>query len=140
MRITVTGWRGLRAEYNRAGIVAFLTDTAQTAHRVFRSGSEASHGGRVYRRAGGAVHRASAPGAWPARMTGRLLGSIRTQVTQTEAQIGTNARSDRGFPYPIVLRKGSKKMARRKMSDTALKEALPMARKRMKPFARFRFG
>lgn len=140
VRLEFKGWRGLRAETNTAGIIAFLTDTAQTAHRIFRTGSEASRGGRVYRRAG-RDHTASAPGDWPARDTGRLLGSIRTVVTRSQAEIGTTARSDRGFPYPIVLRTGSRKrkIARRKMSDTALKEAVPLSRKRMQPFARFRF-
>jgi hypothetical protein len=129
-----TPWRNITAIKDKAAIQRWLQDVASTAHRVFRAGSEASRGGRIYRKRGGRVHRASAPGAWPARDSGGLLGSIRTVVTQSSAEIGTSRH------YSGYLRSGTRKMARRKMSDNALREAIPMARGRMGSFARFRAG
>lgn len=63
----------------------------------------------------------SAPGAWPNTRTGRLLGSIRTRVTDTEVTISTNTH------YSMFLRHGTSKMGRRKMSDNALEEGLRAA-------------
>ncbi|UPT53287.1 virion morphogenesis family protein [Synechococcus phage Yong-L2-223] len=51
------------------------------------------------------------------------MGSIRTRTTLTETTIGTNQ-----F-YSKFLRDGTRKMARRKMSDDALQEGTEEARK-----------
>jgi hypothetical protein len=90
--------------------------------------------GRFYRLRGGKMHQASAPGEYPARRTGALSKSIRSHVGGAEATIGTT------IFYGRFLRKGTSKMKRRKMSDTALATAVPVALKRAGRFARFRFG
>ena len=64
----------------------------------------------------------SAPGAWPNVQTGRLRDSIRKEVTSTSVTVGSNT------PYSGYLRSGTSKMARRKMSDNALKEGMRGAR------------
>jgi hypothetical protein len=64
----------------------------------------------------------SAPGAWPNSRTGRLSGSIRSVVTSDSVTIGTST------PYSGFLRRGTSKMARRKMSDNALEEGMKAGR------------
>lgn len=80
--------------------------------------------GRVYRRRGGS-HRASAPGEFPARDSGRLVRSIKKRVTLREATVGTT------MFYAKFLADGTSKMARRKMSEDAMKKALPRIRGRV---------
>lgn len=140
LKISLKPWRPIRAVYDKAAVLAWLADTGRTAQRIFRVGSLKSRGGRLYIRRGGRAHRASAPGDWPARDTGRLLGTLKARVTLQQVEIGTSATSDRGFPYSLALRTGTRKMARRKMSDDALKEALPITRARRRAFAKFRRG
>jgi phage gpG-like protein len=65
---------------------------------------------------------ASSSGQYPAVRTGRLRASIRTVVTDSSVTIGTNTR------YSMFLRTGTSKMARRKMSDDALKEGMHAGR------------
>ncbi len=65
---------------------------------------------------------ASDPGAWPNNRTGRLGRSIRSVVSTDEVTIGTS------MFYSIFLRRGTSKMARRKMSDNALQEGMKKAR------------
>ena len=147
IRLVFTPWRNLRARLDLAAIKAFLDDTARTAHTKLRSGMERSRGGRTYthflrtNRATGAIfpafprgapHTASAAGDYPARDTGALMGSIRTGVTQWEAEIGTNRH------YSLFLVHGTSRMAKRKMSKEALQAAIPIARGRMRPFATLR--
>lgn len=121
-------WRRIKVENAKDVIARFLQDVARTTHFTLRAGMEASRGGKVHR----GRRPASRPGAYPAVQTGRLKGSIRQTVTATEATVGTNTH------YAIYLRRGTRKMARRKMSDDALKHAVPIARARMGRFARFR--
>ena len=65
---------------------------------------------------------ASSPGEYPAVRSGRLRSSIRHVVTGDSMTIGSN------MFYSIFLRLGTRKMARRKMSDDALKEGMTKAR------------
>jgi hypothetical protein len=65
---------------------------------------------------------ASAPGAWPNSRTGRLRGSIRHETTSNSVTIGTS------MPYSGFLRTGTSRMARRKMSDNALREGMRHSR------------
>lgn len=124
----------LKAEMDAARIQRFMQEVARASHFKFRSGMEASRGGRVYRLKGGRLHTASAPGAYPARRSGALMGSIRTEVTKDQVTIGTNK-----F-YAKFLRYGTRKMAKRKMSPEALREGYLMARPNLGQFARFRRG
>ena len=67
---------------------------------------------------------ASKSGQYTAIRTGRLRRSIRSRVTDTSVEISTNT------PYSGYLRYGTRKMARRKMSDSALREGMAAAKKR----------
>ena len=129
-----TPWQSFRAIKDDALIRAWLERLAKRTHFFFRSKMEASRGGRVYRGRGGRTHRASAPGDFPAKDSGRLIGSIRTRVTANEMEIGT------GMFYAIFLKNGTRKMARRKMSSDALREVLPTERPHLKGFARWKRG
>jgi hypothetical protein len=83
------------------------------------------HSGRIYRRRGGRRHQASVnrPGAeYPANDSGRLLASLKSRQTKDSATIGTDAH------YAKYLRTGTRKMARRKMSDHALTEGAEAAK------------
>lgn len=126
-------WRRFTAYRDKLAVRNFIEDTAETAERRLKRGMRSGKSGRVYRRRGGS-HRASAAGEYPARDSGELFGSIRKRTSQREATIGTTKK------YAIYLRLGTSKMARRKMSDDALKETTPITRGRMKPWARFKRG
>jgi hypothetical protein len=84
--------------------------------RIGKASEEAFRGGM------GQYPDASAPGAWPNSRTGGLKGSIRSVVTSDSVTIGTS------MPYSGFLRHGTSKMARRKMSDNALKEGMHAGR------------
>jgi len=84
-------------------------------HKVGEAGTEAFRGGM------GSYPPSSAPGAWPNNRTGRLSASIRSEVTSDSVTIGTNTH------YSGYLRNGTSRMARRKMSDSALEEGIRAA-------------
>ena len=90
-------------------------------HSVGEAGTAAFRGGM------GKYPPASAPGAWPNSRTGSLLKTIRYEVGGGGAfndtvTIGTD------MPYSIFLRAGTSRMARRKMSDDALKAGIRAGR------------
>lgn len=125
-------WRRFQAMRDDALIQRWLQEVGDKTHGYFRARMEASRGGRVYRRRGGAIARASAPGAFPAVQSGNLRGSIRKRVTSREVEIGTS------MFYSKFLKHGTRKMAKRKMSSDALREVLPGLRPRLRGFARWR--
>ena len=125
-------WRRFQAIRDDALIQRWLQLVGERTHGYFRARMQASRGGRIYRRRGGAMHRASAPGAYPAIMTGALVRSIRKRVTAREVEIGSNV-----F-YARYLKNGTRKMAKRKMSSDALRETLPGLRGQLRGFARWR--
>jgi phage gpG-like protein len=90
----------------------FLTAVGNEAQRVFRNGMAGGHSGRIY---GG--HKASAAGEFPASRTGALAASIAVVVGQDQVEVGT------GMPYSIYLRYGTGRMAKRRMSEDALRIA-----------------
>lgn len=120
MRLNFEGWGRLRAIVDRDIIKVWLGRVAEESENVFRAGMLGGHSGRIYNRRRG-LHQASAPGEYPANDSGALLESLRTRTTSTEATIGTNMR------YSRWLRGGSRRMARRKMSDNALIEGAERA-------------
>lgn len=109
----------------------FLDAVGDESVKAFRRGIRSGKSGRVYKRRGGS-HRASAPGEYPAKDTGALQASIDTARTPDSVQIGT------GEFYAIFLRNGTRKMARRKMSDNALQEGSQRARGRLKNWVGFK--
>jgi phage gpG-like protein len=104
-------WRTFRAKKDAGTIRSWLRKVADASESAFKKGMPGSP--------------PSSPGQYPAVRTGRLKGSIRTVVSSDEMTIGTN------MHYSIYLRRGTRKMARRKMSDDALKEGLEKARGRL---------
>lgn len=126
-------WREFHAFRDIRATAAFLLDTAAEAERIFRRGISSTKTGRVYRRSGGRLHQASKAGDWPARDSGELYQSISSRVTGiTRMEIGTTK------AYSIYLREGTSRMARRKMSDDALREALPVTRARSQTWVKWR--
>ncbi|MBO4228446.1 hypothetical protein [Bradyrhizobium neotropicale] len=110
IQLEFTPWNEFYARKNTGEIEGWLQRVAKASEQAFRAGAS-----RAY-------PPASSPGAWPARRTGGLLGSIATEVTSTSMTIGSN------MPYSKYLRQGTSKMARRKMSDNALQEGMFRAR------------
>ena len=108
-------WARFRARRMPKVTTSWLRRVRNEATITFRAGMLGPHTGRIYRRRG-KPHQASAPGEYPAKDTGRLLASLKAASNPQEAVIGTN------MPYSKWLREGTRKMARRKMSDNALRE------------------
>ena len=117
IRIEIKPWGRFKAAKQQKQIRAWLRAVSNSAKAVFTSGMNGRHSGRVYRRRN-RLHQASAPGEFPANDTGRLLASLRGEVSADEAKIGTN------MFYAKFLRNGTRKMARRRMSDDAMKEGI----------------
>lgn len=124
--ISFKPWRRFVARYNRANVRSFLRDAADTSEKVFKAGVSKKKTGIKH---AGLPNRSSRPSEYPANQSGRLRGSIKSRVNASEAEVGS------GMYYSMFLRNGTRRMARRKMSDDAMKEALPSVRKRMKAFA-----
>jgi hypothetical protein len=125
-------WREFLAVFDKRVVNDFLRAVARDSEKAFKDGIRSPKSGRMYRRSGGGSHRASAPGEYPARDTGALEASIGTTVSTWSVTIGT-----RRF-YSRFLRDGTRKMARRKMSDSALTEGVKTARHRLKGFAKWK--
>ena len=79
-------------------------------------------GTEIFRSGMGRWPPASSPGAWPNSRTGNLRSTIRSEVTSDSVTIGTS------MHYSKFLREGTSLMARRKMSDNALKEGMATSR------------
>lgn len=128
MRLIFKPWQKFRAFHNLRNILNFLKDAGQSTEETLRKGIMGPpKTGRMY-----GSHRASAPGEYPANKSGDLASGIRQRVSSTEAEVGTT--DMHGF----YLRMGTRNMRPRKMSDAALKEALPGVRARMKAFAEWK--
>lgn len=121
-------WGRFWAKKNNKIIRQYLRAVKDKSQEIFKRGMLGPHSGRIYARRGGRLHQASAPGEYPANDTGKLLASMRGRVTQIEATIGTN------MYYARFLRTGTTKMARRKMSDNALREGRQASRGKLKGF------
>ncbi len=78
--------------------------------------------GRLYKKKGGRIHHASAPGDPPTIDTGTYNRSIQIDDTDLDRQlvrVGTNLGSDDDstvdFPYPVALEFGTRTIAKRPM-------------------------
>lgn len=108
-------------------VKSWLTATGAAGVKKFKAGMRGSHSGVKYPNL---PRQSSAPGEYPATQSGGLIATIRSKSRlnsakyanlQGEVTIGSNQ------PYSAYLRQGTRKMARRKMSDDALKEGGPEA-------------
>ena len=107
--IEFSPWGRFRARKKPEEIKRWLQSVGDAGVDAFKSGM-------------GEYPPASAPGAWPNRRSGRLRASVRSEVTSSSVTIGTS------MPYSGFLRRGTSKMARRKMSDNALEEGMKGSR------------
>ena len=92
------------------------------------SKEEIQHGnprtGHVYRKKSGRLHRASAPGEYPASDTGQLVNSIHAiQVSGLAVRVGAMAKHGK------YLEEGTSKMAKRPWLLPELEKELPTLRK-----------
>src|SRR5262245_29438183 len=102
--ISFTPWRKFHAFKDKAVIRRWLKTVADASEKAFKNMK--------------GYPPASSPGEYPAIRTGNLRGSISTVVTDDSMTIGSN------MYYSWFLRKGTTRMARRKMSDNALQEGM----------------
>lgn len=116
-RLVFTPWRKFLAFRDMGVTDAYLRRIAATAERIFKDGTNPPKSGRIYIRRGGRRHQASARTEYPARDTGSHFKTISSFSNSEEAVVGS------GMYYAKFLRDGTRKMARRKMSDNALQEA-----------------
>lgn len=131
MSLIFTGWRAFYAYRDYGVDQAYLRRIGASAKKVFIDGIRSPKTGRVYRRRGRS-HRASAPGEYPARDSGRHIATVDYKVSGSEVTVGS------GQEYAAYLRNGTYKMARRLMSDTALNRAIENDTVGIGRFARFR--
>jgi hypothetical protein len=123
MRIEFKPWGRFYATRDQRLIQRFLSEAADIVLKRLRDGlrnppkSGRFYTGRSKRRIQASANRALAE--YPARDTGDLLRSAKRRVGRNEMEVGT------GMFYSRFLRDGTSKMARRKMSDTAMEESLP---------------
>ena len=114
IEIKFTPWRPFRARKDSKVVKRWLKSIGDAGVQAFKAGMKG-------------YPPASAGGAWPHSRTGRLKGTIRSEVGGggsfvDQVTIGTS------MPYSKFLREGTRKMERRKMSDDALKEGMKKAR------------
>lgn len=114
MRITFKPWRELTVDYDRLAVQEWLIASGDAIQAKFTAGLTGGHSGRKY---SNLPNQSSAPGEYPATQSGRLLGGTsKATVYGKEIEVGTTARHAR---YLM----GTRKMAKRKMFDSALQEA-----------------
>jgi hypothetical protein len=102
-------WRPFHARKNHAEIHRWLQALATNSKNIFKSGM-------------GSHPPASSPSEYPARRTSSLHGSVDAVVEGMSMTVGSN------MFYSHYLRHGTSRMARRKMSDNALREAMQTSR------------
>lgn len=82
--------------------------------------------GRIYRKASGRLHRASAPGEYPASDTGQLVNSIHAvKVSGLSVRVGTVA------THGKLLEEGTTRMAKRPWLTPEVTKEIPNLRSRL---------
>jgi hypothetical protein len=82
--------------------------------------------GRIYRKASGRIHRASAPGEYPASDTGQLVNSIHAvKVSGLAVRVGSVAKHGR------LLEEGTRRMRKRPWLTPEITKELPALRARV---------
>lgn len=127
-----TPWRKICAYRDKKIDRDFLGKIAKDGQAELRRGIKSPpKTGRIYMRKHGR-HQASRAGEYPANETGALAASAKTSVTRDTATVGTTV-----F-YGKFLREGTRKMARRKMSDSALSVVVPRNIGKLRGFIRWK--
>lgn len=115
IRLSFTGWARFQAAKQPRVIRRWLRMVARESEAAFKAGINGSHSGNIGKRRDGSTFTRSSPGEFPARDSGALLASLRSESDGNEAIVGTNV------AHSIFLRNGTRFMARRRMSDDALR-------------------
>jgi hypothetical protein len=131
VKFIFTPWRAFMAFRDKGVDARYLRDIGVAGVREFKAGISSPKSGRVYRRRG-RMHKASAPGEFPAKDTGRHVATVNYKVGAAEVTIGS------GMFYARFLRYGTRKMAPRKMSQNALENAMQKG-VQIGHFARFKY-
>lgn len=108
--------RGLTEQVRQAINREIVVQTEEVRNEAIRLILDTPKTGRLYKRRGGKMHQASAPGEPPASDYGRLVNSIRTDY-DLQASIGTVTASTK---YAAGLEFGTARMAARPFMRTAL--------------------
>lgn len=132
MSIIFTAWRRIQVYRDAAVKKAYLRRIGASAEAEFKRGIASPKSGRIYRRTGGRRHQASAPGEYPAKDSGAHIATVGHKISGDEVVVGS------GMFYAKFLRYGTRKMARRLMSDTALNRAVERDAVGIGRFARWR--
>lgn len=130
--IQFTIWNPFKAFRDYRVTTNYLRKTGRLAVKLFKADMMAPKSGQLYIKRGGRRHRASAPGEFPANDEGLLRSTIDSTANRVETEVGTNT------PYSKFLREGTGKMARRRMSDDALKLAIPLTRQELKGWVKWK--
>jgi hypothetical protein len=125
-------WRPFGAVLDSRPISRFLDEAGDESKRAFQKGNRAAKSGKTYYGRSKRTIRASAANEYPAMDTGDLDASIKVRRSPFSVTIGTTVW------YAKFLRYGTRKMARRKMSDSALQEGVAKSRKHLKGFVKWR--
>ena len=107
IEISFEPWRPFRARLNEQAIRGWLKKVADKSEQAFKRGMKS-----------GSSDNRSKHGEYPAMQSGRLRGTIKTEVKAMEMTIGTSTH------YSRYLRYGTRKMDDRNMSDEALEAGL----------------
>jgi len=133
-----TPWGPFKAFRVKSATTSFMRDVANNSYRILREGlknppktGEYYHG-KSGRRVRASVNRNAAE--YPAMDTGALYRSAGKTSSAARAEIGTN------MFYSKFLREGTKKMRRRKMSDTAMRQGIDQSRRMMKHWVVWKLG
>lgn len=132
LQLDPTKWPTMVARIDQKVIDRWFRAVRGRSQEAFARGMLGPHTGRLYKRTGGS-HRASVDNdekEYAANDSGKLLASLRSKQSKTEVKIGSGDRSTQvgKWNYADLLRTGTKKMARRRMSDNALQEGADAAR------------
>lgn len=132
--MTFKPWRRFDAVRDEKALSRFLVTAADVVLDRLKKGlRNPPKTGRKYfgksRRMIQASSGLRAAAEYPAKDTGDLLNSADKRVSKRQFEVGT------GMFYSRFLREGTKRMVRRKMSDTALTESLPELREKVGRFA-----
>lgn len=108
-------------EGHRLAIRDALHDSGNEARKwIKRKLTTGRRTGRIYR-IFGRNHQASAPGEFPAKLTGKLSRNVRYDV-RGAAELEVGIRKFGNVPYPMFLEFGTRKMARRPYIEEASNE------------------
>lgn len=135
IKFALKGWEKTFGARKQDDVIdGWKKSVARESLAAFRAGMLGSHSGKIYRRRGGRIHRASvnvSEGEYPANDTGELLESSQARILSKEIVIGTTAAHAR------FLRTGTRHMERRRMSDNALKEGAEKAKPKSRGWVKF---